>query len=687
MLDTQRSGAADTAALVRIDALTVSFPSRRGPVRAVNGVSLTVRRGEVLGIVGESGSGKSLTAMSIIDLLPGGASRSGVIQFDGAVVSNADRATLSRLRGAQVGTIFQDPLSSLNPVMTIGAQMVEAVRIHDRTTSRQAARAHATDLLGRVGIKNPAERLAVYPHELSGGMRQRVMIAMAIANSPLLIIADEPTTALDVTTQVQVLRTLEEVRAEVGAAMILISHDLGIIGDTADRVAVMYNGRIIETGPTTQVLSDAQHPYTAGLLQSRPRLDTPRGSVRSIPGSPPNAAVVIVGCSFAPRCHRATDAAGCRSETPPTAAAQAGASAVSCFLPGPTTIEPSLPTSSAAPVASGDLPGAHLHVDGLVKIYPLGRGRRASRLTAVDHLDLEVFPGRTLALVGESGCGKTTAARAVLRLIEPTAGRVTLGDTDFLALSPRELRRARTRAQLIFQDPTSSLNPRQTVGELIAEPMVQQGLLSSARAQARTRELLELVALDIDHLDRYPNELSGGQRQRVAIARALGLEPSVLVLDEPVSALDVSIQAQILGLLADLQRRLGVGYLFISHDLGVVHQLADEIAVMYLGRVVERGAAADILHDPRHPYTQLLVASVPGQRVGEPGGFEASTDFGESPAGCRFASRCPIAELACTQSVPALVAVGSSDADSSERFVACHRASTAAQRFQQVVVR
>ncbi len=680
MSERGNSPAAPSAAdrLLRIDGLSVSFPTPAGPARAVNDVSLTLQRGEVLGLVGESGSGKSMTAMSIIGLLPRSAQIAGSVVFDGDDVNRLRPKQMAKLRGKSIGTIFQDPLSSLNPLMKIGDQLVEAIRLHDRKRPKDACRDHAADLLDRVGIKQPRERLSVYPHELSGGMRQRVMIAIAIANAPDLIIADEPTTALDVTTQAQVLRTLAEVRRSVDAAMIIISHDLGLVGDTCDRVAVMYNGRIVEIGDSADVLDRPQHPYTAGLLRTRPTLATARGALAAIPGAPPRITDDLTGCAFAPRCDRRHERDRCVTVTPTldsvTAEHDRSEHRAACHFAQPVEIRTESQRAAgdvAAPVGAGvaAATGAVLSVDQLTKVYPVGRGRKAREVRALDGASFTIPRGKTLAVVGESGSGKTTAARALLRLIEPTSGAVDLSGTDVLALGEKELRRFRSRAQIVFQDPTGSLNPRRTVGELIAEPMLQQGLLQRGQKKQRVRELLELVALYPEHADRYPNELSGGQRQRVSIARALGLEPELLVLDEPVSALDVSIQSQVLKLLTELQERLGVSYLFVSHDLGVVKQLADEIAVMQLGRIVEYGDAERLLTAPRHPYTQLLLASVPGQGVDAALGLDVASGFPSSMDGCRFADRCPLAERACTEVVPPLEPV------ERDQLVACRRSS------------
>ncbi len=685
MSERGNSPAAPPAAdrLLRIDGLSVSFPTPAGPARAVNDVSLTLRRGEVLGLVGESGSGKSMTAMSIIGLLPRSAQVAGSVVFDGDDVNRLSPKQMAKLRGKSIGTIFQDPLSSLNPLMKIGDQLVEAIRLHDRKRPKDECRDHAADLLDRVGIKQPRERLSVYPHELSGGMRQRVMIAIAIANAPDLIIADEPTTALDVTTQAQVLRTLADVRRSVDAAMIVISHDLGLVGDTCDRVAVMYNGRIVEIGESADVLERPQHPYTAGLLRTRPTLTTARGALAAIPGAPPRITDQVTGCSFAPRCDRRNGREQCVTVAPSldtvTVDDDRSEHRAACHFAQPVDIlSESIRAAGAAahggPATEVGADDPVLTVAELTKVYPVGRGRKAHEVRALDGASFTIPRGKTLAVVGESGSGKTTAARALLRLIEPTAGSVDLSGTDVLALDEKQLRRFRSRAQIVFQDPTASLNPRRTVGELIAEPMMQQGLLQRSHKKARVRELLELVALYPEHAERYPNELSGGQRQRVSIARALGLEPELLVLDEPVSALDVSIQSQVLKLLTELQERLGVSYLFVSHDLGVVKQLADEIAVMQLGRIVEYGDAEQLLTAPRHPYTQLLLASVPGQGMEAAAGLDAASGFPSLIEGCRFADRCPLAEQACTEVVPPLEPVERG------QLVACRRSAHTAHQ-------
>ena len=611
----------DTA--LKVVGLSVDIDTDSGPLRVVDGVSFEVRKGEVMGLVGESGSGKSITALSILRLLPDRARvTAGAVDLAGSdlLAMNADQ--LRSVRGRRVSMVFQDPLTSLNPLMTVDRQLVEAYRLHDKTVSKASARRYAGDLLSTVGFSDPTRVLRSYPHELSGGMRQRVMIVMAMANRPELLIADEPTTALDVTTQAQVLDSLAAAREAVGSAMLLISHDLGPIGERADRVHVMYGGRIVEAGRTAGILERPAHPYTVGLLESRPTLDR-RRRLRPIPGSPPSQFDVVDGCAFAPRCGRSEGRKLCLSNRPvlvttpgrPTAAAchfadEASGSGNEYFeLPARETLATAeIPASQATSL---------LGVDGLVKVFGRrGRllARRSPPTRAVDEVSFCVEAGRTLALVGESGSGKSTVARTVLRLVEPTSGSIVFEGQDVMALSGSHLRRYRTRAQLVQQDPYSALNPRMTVGEAIGEPLRVHGAVSRAAVERRVGELLESVGLRPEHSRRFPHEFSGGQRQRVCIARALSLEPQLLVLDEPVSSLDVSIQAQILNLLADLQVERNIAYLFITHDLAVVRNVADDIAVLYRGKVVEAGPADTVLANPAHDYTRALIAAVPNPR-------------------------------------------------------------------------
>ncbi len=614
---------------LRVDGLTVDIKTEHGPLRAVDGVSFEVSPGEVLGLVGESGSGKSITALSLMRLLPEQAEvTSGTVHLGDTDILSVTDAELRSLRGRKVSMVFQDPLTSLNPLMTVEWQLVEAVRLHDRSVRGESARDRVGDLLTTVGFADPARVLRSYPHELSGGMRQRVMIVMAMANSPDLLIADEPTTALDVTTQAQVLDALAAARQVIGSAMLLISHDLGLIGERCDRVNVMYNGRIIETGSTGDILERPSHPYTVGLLASRPTLERRRRLI-PIPGAPPSQFDVITGCAFAPRCARRSDRDRCVQERPALAPVADRPTWAACHYgaepsPEPADADQDAPDREATRSASaraGDL----LKVTNLVKQFG-HRKRLLSKavpgVRAVDDVSFAIEAGRTLALVGESGSGKSTVARSVLRLIEPTSGSILYDGGDVVSLRPRGLREYRTRAQLVQQDPYSALNPRMTVGEAIGEPLRVHGSLGGRDVQRRVGELLESVGLRPEHARRFPHEFSGGQRQRICIARALSLEPRLLVLDEPVSSLDVSIQAQILNLLADIQADRGIAFLFITHDLAVVRNVADDIAVLYHGSVVEAGPAETVLSHPTHEYTRTLIAAVPDpcrrQRSGRP---------------------------------------------------------------------
>jgi glutathione transport system ATP-binding protein len=648
---------ATTDAVLEVRGLTVTFPGSAGDVRAVRGIDYELRRGEVLGIVGESGSGKSASATAITGLLPANAVVDGSIKLDGQELIGLDDARMAQIRGKRISMVFQDPLSALTPVYTVGDQLSEAVRIHN-DVSKAAARERAVELLKLVGIPHAKERADAFPHEFSGGMRQRVMIAMAIANDPDVIIADEPTTALDVTIQAQVLEVLRTARELTGAAIVMITHDLSVIAGFADRVAVMYAGRIVETGTVDEVFYSPRMPYTMGLLGAIPRADDP-GDRPLVPieGTPPSLVGLPAGCPFAPRCPLVFDT--CREVEPALIAVGSPGHRSACHLAEkieaggwtPTDVFP-LPDLPEAPVAR--VPRAErkvvLEARDLVRHHPLLKGavfkRQVGAVRAVDGISFDLRDGETLGLVGESGCGKTTTLLEVLELAAPQAGRIVVLGRDVSQLSQSERRAMRRDVNIVFQDPMASLDPRMPVSDILAEPMRTHGM-SGEKIQARIRELLRLVGLNPEHAGRYPQQFSGGQRQRVGIARALALEPELLVLDEPVSALDVSIQAGVINLLEELRARLGLSYLFVAHDLAVVRHIADRIAVMYLGKIVEIGEVTRVYESASHPYTQALLSAIPlpdphkeraRRRILLEGDLPSPAD---PPSGCRFRTRCP----------------------------------------------
>ncbi|MEU4806266.1 ABC transporter ATP-binding protein [Actinosynnema sp. NPDC023587] len=652
---------ATTAPVLGIRDLTVAFPDEQGQVTAVRGVSWSLRAGEVLGVVGESGCGKSATALAVMGLLPPGARVGGSVRFRERELVGLDDDEMTSVRGRSVAMVFQDPLSALNPVYSVGFQVAEAVRAHHPRLGREEATERAIALLELVGIPNARDRVADYPHEFSGGMRQRVVIAIAMADDPDVIIADEPTTALDVTIQAQVLDALRTAREQTGAATVLITHDLGVVAGQADRVVVMYAGKVVESGTVEEVFYSPRMPYTLGLLGSLPRLDG-REDARLTPiaGTPPPLDRPITGCAFAPRCPLAREL--CRTEEPPLASVD-GEHLAACHFSAelvgkrPQDVFPPRAAPAVdALVGAGAAVGVDAEVgaeavtpivtaSGLVKHYRVrGTGllrRDRGELHAVCDVSFELSAGETLGLVGESGSGKSTIAKLLMSLERPTGGEVLL---DGRPLAPR--RHARD-LQIVFQDPMNSLDPRMTAADLVAEPLRINGV---GRREARTRalELLRSVGLSGARSERYPHEFSGGQRQRIGIARALALRPRVLVLDEPVSALDVSVQADVINLLEDLQDSLGLAYLFIAHDLSVVRHIADRVAVLYLGRVVETGDRDAVFDHPRHPYTRALVSAVPlpdprkeraRERIVLTGDVPSPVD---PPSGCRFRTRCPL---------------------------------------------
>jgi peptide/nickel transport system ATP-binding protein len=619
-----------------------------GRVRVVDGVSFRVAAGETYALLGESGCGKSITALSLMRLLPdGGRVVSGSVQLGETDVLALSERDMRRVRGGQMAMIFQEPMLALNPVIKVGEQIGEALALHQNLAG-QAARDAARGLLDAVGVPDAVRRLDTYPFELSGGLRQRVMIAMALAGEPQLLIADEPTTALDVTIQAQVLDVLRRLKTEQRMGMLLITHDLGVVAENADRVGVMYAGELVEEGARDAFFAAPQHPYSRMLFEALPRPGD-GGRLVTIPGQVPPLDGPMRGCRFAPRCPHAV--ARCRAESPGWQVVDD--QRVRCHLAGalPARSERELTAHSAKQAAQ-----PLLQVDSLKVHFPIRRGliqRTVGHVRAVDGVSLNIPAGRTLALVGESGCGKTTVGKALLRLIEPTAGSIVLGGERMTAKNASTLRR---QAQMVFQDPFSSLNPRMRVADILLEGMDALGVGAAGDRRDAVARLLHQVGLPDDAGGRYPHAFSGGQRQRIAIARALAVSPRLVICDEPTSALDVSVQAQILNLLKDLQNDLGLAYLFITHNLAVVDYLAHEVAVMYLGRIVEHGAAADVLRAPRHPYTQALVSAVPRIEVQTgPGIIRLAGDQPSPlnpPDGCHFNPRCPHAMEVCRQTYP-----------------------------------
>jgi len=606
--------------LLQVRDLTVAFPTDTDTVNAVRGMNFDVNPREVVALVGESGAGKSASAMAVVGLLPEYAAVSGSIRLHGDELVGLSDERMSQIRGKVIGTVFQDPMSALTPVYTVGDQIAEAIEIHQRDIGRRAARTRAIELLELVGISQPERRSRSFPHELSGGERQRVVIAIAIANDPDLLICDEPTTALDVTVQAQILEVLKTARDVTNAGVLIITHDLGVVAEFANRALVMYAGRPVEIAPVDELYHDRRMPYTAGLLGSVPRLDARQGArLVPIPGAPPAMAALPPGCPFEPRCPLAIDK--CRDAEPALLEIAPGHSAA-CIrteqVAGRSAAQIyGVSTEPAAVQQAADEPVV-LRVRDLAKTYKLTKGvvfrRQVGEVRAVDGVSFELQEGRTLGIVGESGSGKSTTLHQILELTAPQSGSIEVLGTDVATLTGRTRRELRSELQVVFQDPVASLDPRLPVFDVLAEPLSANGF-DKKQIDDRVAELLGTVGLRIQDASRYPAEFSGGQKQRIGIARALALQPRILALDEPVSALDVSIQAGIINLLLDLQQRFELSYLFVSHDLSVVKHLAHRVAVMYKGTIVEQGEGDQVFTNPQHEYTRRLLAAVPQPEV------------------------------------------------------------------------
>ncbi|MFJ6375110.1 dipeptide ABC transporter ATP-binding protein [Pseudarthrobacter oxydans] len=647
-------------AILSVRDLNVRFNTENGVVHAVRGVDFDLMPGKTLGIVGESGSGKSVTSLAIMGLLPTTAEVTGSVRLKGRELLGLSDKAMCEFRGNELAMVFQDPLSSLTPVYTVGNQIIEALTIHNPAMSKQAKEARAVELLAMVGIPSPKERLRAFPHEFSGGMRQRVMIAIAIANNPRVLIADEPTTALDVTIQAQVLEVLHTAQEETGAAVVMITHDLGVVAGMADDIMVMYAGRPVETGAVDDIYYNPRMPYTMGLLGAVPRVDVAeKSSLVPIEGMPPNLIHAPTGCSFAPRCPLATDA--CLEGEPvlapvPGPAAHRAACIKSGSLGGDVDVHdvfaaPPVPVSRFDAIPREER-STVLQLKDVRKHFPLTKGallkRRIGTVKAVDGLSFDIREGECFSIVGESGSGKTTTLLEIMEFHKDQDGEVVIGGISNKQAADGKTRSAmRRELQMVFQDPTGALDPRFTVYEVLAEPLQNAGM-NKADTKKRIMELMKLVGLQPDHVNRFPNQFSGGQRQRIGIARALAVNPKLVVLDEPVSALDVSVQAGVINLLDKLRAELGLSYLLVAHDLSVVRHISNRVAVMYLGKIVEIGEVDRVFDNPRHPYTRALLSAIPvpdpqlertRERIILQGDLPSPLG---TPKGCNFATRCPV---------------------------------------------
>ncbi len=685
--------------LIQISGLTVDFDTPTGWLRCLHGVDFEVYPGEILGLVGESGSGKSITCMSIMKILGPRARIRGSVKYKKQDILTLDENGLTQIRGSDIAMIFQDPAVSLNPVHTIGRQMVESIIYNTsiptlnhtkesseqnsgkvekyRRVTGQTAHSEAELLMNRVGIPEAKQRLKEYPHQLSGGMNQRAMIAMALAGRPHLLIADEPTTALDVTIQAQILELIRDLRKETGMSIILITHDLSVVAETSDRVAVMYCGRIVEKGPVARIFANPRHPYTRGLLASVLRIDRQIEKLYSIEGSVPAPYEMLKGCAFEPRCQAALNK--CKFDQPVFKTEPEGCG-IACFNPqsGRVTAFEVLNKQEDAPYTARQKQNEQplLEAADLLKYFRIRRGSglfgKKKKLKAVDSVSFSVKRGGTFGIVGESGCGKSTIARLLLNIETPTSGAVTFNGRKISGLPPAEWRRLRLHMQYVFQDPLNALDQRMKIIDQVAEPLLIHNTIRAAMRHDKAAELLRSMDLKDHTFDRYPHELSGGQQQRVVLARALILEPELLVCDEPTSALDVSIQAQVINLLTELRKRLNLTMVFISHDLSIVRHICEQVAVMYLGKFVELAKSDMLFNSAVHPYTQALLSAIPipdpglsRKRIFLKGDPPSPIDL---PSGCSFHTRCHIARQVCAELVPELKSLKEG------HLVACHLA-------------
>lgn len=672
------------APLLDIKDLHIQFFTDQGCIRAVSGVSLSMDEGEILAIIGESGSGKSVTMLSVMGLLPcpPGKIASGEIIFRDTDLLRLSPTDLRPFRGREIAMIFQDPMTSLNPVMTVGNQIDETMILHLGLTHKQARR-RTIELLSMVGIPDPSLRRDDFPHQFSGGMRQRVMIAMAISCSPKILIADEPTTALDVTIQMQIVALIKKLQSDLGMSVVWITHDLRVVASIANRVAVMYGGQIMETCKVEEAYHGQRHPYTQALLKSIPRLNGAVSEILpEIKGVPINITEDIHSCPFQPRCH--CTAERCCHEIPSLELTDLYSHFSACWnwksLIEHECIDAERMISGVQSINKISAIDPLISIKNLKVYFTIRKGNIFSKtevVKAIDGVDLVIESGKTTGLVGESGCGKTTLGQAILQLCDITEGTILLKDQDLTRIKPGELRSMRRRMQLIFQDPYASMNPRMRVGQVIAEPLLVNGIRNKQVLKERVDDLLEDVGLDSSFADRYPHEFSGGQRQRIVIARALALNSELIICDEPVSSLDVSIQAQIINLLKSLQKKYNLTYLFIAHDLAMVRHISDRVVIMYLGKIVEIAEKEDLYNSPLHPYTRALLSSVPipdpvienaRQRHLLEGDLPSPVN---PPSGCRFHTRCPSVDKShCVVSEPIMLETQPG------HWVACHQFST-----------